>query len=115
MSVSGLSTRPRLASVDEPAGVLGWTLTAPQPLRASAANAIAVNALLEGMRQTKVEDDCDRAPVRRSQRTPPQAWGGGGRAARRRGHAPSRRACPGGGDARRARPLAGAAVGRHLE
>ena len=37
MPVSGLSILPRLASVVDPAGVVGWTLTAPpQPATATA-------------------------------------------------------------------------------
>ena len=41
MSVSGLSTWPRLASVDDPAGAVGCTWTAPHPARARAAIANA--------------------------------------------------------------------------
>src|SRR6185312_16312714 len=70
---TGLSTRPRLASLEDPAGVVGWTLTAPHPVKASAANATAVSTLLSRMRGTKVEDHCDRASVRRPQRTASQA------------------------------------------
>src|SRR6516164_9141748 len=62
MSVNGLSTLPRLTSLGEPAGPVGWTLTAPQPVAASAARATgrarqrAVRSFSEGMRPTKVED-----------------------------------------------------------
>src|ERR1700759_1143662 len=65
-SVSGLSTRPRLASVDDPAGVVGCTLTAPHPVSASAPRTTAstvpaagrrtVGGFLGNMRRTKVED-----------------------------------------------------------
>ena len=43
IACSGLSTLPRLASFVEPAAAVGWTLTAPQPVSASA-SATSANA-----------------------------------------------------------------------
>ena len=129
MSVNGLSTLPRLASVVDPLGVVGCTRTAPHPASAIAQPRSATKTragvlagrgvrdetcLTDSMRCPKVEDHPDCAPIRRPVRTAAEAGRSGGGAPRRGGHRPSRRAGPGGGDTRRAGALPGAAARRHL-